>query len=95
MAWYVVHVGRQTGVFSGWGDCHAQVDGFSGACYKKYRTKEEAFSAFYGQLGTSVASAANNLNLMPFSRRDVLLVVLCAMLVVQGLAIVYLIRKLM
>ena len=95
MAWYVVYVGRQTGVFSSWGDCHAQVDGFSGACYKKYRTKEEAFSAFYGQPGTNVASAAKNLNLMPLSRRDVVLVVLCAMLVVQALAIVYLIKKLM
>ena len=62
---------------------------------KKYRTKEEAFSAFYGQLGTNVASAAKNLNLMPLSRRDVVLVVLCAMLVVQALAIVYLIKKLM
>ena len=82
-------------MFSSWGDCHAQVDGFSGACYKKYRTKEEAFSAFYGQPGTNVASAANNLNLMPLSRRDVVLVVLCAMLVVQALAIVYLIKKLM
>ena len=48
MSWYVVRVGRQTGVFSSWEACHAQVDGFSGACYKKYRTKEEAFSAFYG-----------------------------------------------
>ena len=95
MAWYVVHVGCQTGVFSSWGDCHAQVDGFSGACYKKYRTKEEVFSAFYGQPGTNVASAAKNLNLMPLSRRDVVLVVLCAMLVVQALAIVYLIKKLM
>ena len=95
MAWYVVHVSRQTGVFSSWRNCHAQVDGFSGACYKKYRTKEEAFSAFYGQPGTNVASAAKYLNLMPLSRRDVVLVVLCAMLVVQALAIVYLIKKLM
>ena len=62
---------------------------------KKYRTKEEAFSAFYVQPGTNVTSAANNLNLMPFSRRDVVLVALCAMLVVQALPIVYLIKKLM
>lgn len=33
MSWYVVHAGR---VFSNWEACHAQVDGFGGACYKKF-----------------------------------------------------------
>jgi len=41
MAWYVVHVGRKTGVFSTWDACHDQVIGFKGACYKKYKTREE------------------------------------------------------
>lgn len=48
MSWYVVHAGRRTGVFSTWDACHAQVDGFRGACYKKYKTREEAVAAFYG-----------------------------------------------
>jgi viroplasmin and RNaseH domain-containing protein len=50
MVWYVVHVGRQTGVFSSWGLAHAQVDGYRGGCCKKYRTKEEADAAYYGLL---------------------------------------------
>ena len=41
MSWYVVRVGRQTGVFSSWEACHAQVDGFSGACYKKNTEQEK------------------------------------------------------
>jgi viroplasmin and RNaseH domain-containing protein len=48
MAWYVVHVGRKTGVFSTWDACHDQVIGFKGACYKKYKTREEAVAAFHG-----------------------------------------------
>jgi viroplasmin and RNaseH domain-containing protein len=50
MVWYVVHVGRQTGIFSSWGLAHAQVDGYRGGCCKKYRTKEEADAAYYGLL---------------------------------------------
>ncbi|TVU23532.1 hypothetical protein EJB05_25906, partial [Eragrostis curvula] len=38
--------GRKTGVFSDWDDCHAQVDGFKGACFKKYRTRAQALAAF-------------------------------------------------
>ena len=48
MAWYVVSVGRQTGVYSTWEACHDQVNGFKGACYKKYKTKDEAMEAFHG-----------------------------------------------
>ena len=96
MAWYVVQVGRQTGVFSSWQVCHAQVDGFSGACYKKYRTREEAFSAFCGQQdGTKVAAAASNMNRTSFTRKDAILVVLCAMVLIQAVAIIFLITKMM
>ena len=103
MSWYVVHVGRQTGVFSSWEACHAQVDGFSGACYRKYRIREEVFAAFYGtQDGTKVTNAAThvttaapNINRTPFTRKNAIIVVMCAMLLVQAVAIVFLITKLM
>ena len=49
MAWYVVHVGRRTGLFYCWEDCHAQINGFSGACYKRYNSKEEAITALKRQ----------------------------------------------
>ena len=48
MAWYVVHVGKEPGVYSSWAEAHAQVDGFKGNCYKKYKTRNEALIAFYG-----------------------------------------------
>ncbi|MFS9663212.1 RNase H1/viroplasmin domain-containing protein, partial [Klebsiella pneumoniae] len=48
MAWYVVTVGRHTGVYCSWEACHDQVNGFKGACYKKYKTKDEAMEAFHG-----------------------------------------------
>jgi len=48
MAWYVVHVGKEPRVYSSWAEAHAQVDGFKGNCYKKYKTRNEALLAFYG-----------------------------------------------
>ena len=48
MAWYVVHIGKEPGVYSSWAEAHAQVDGFKGNCYKKYETRNEALLAFYG-----------------------------------------------
>jgi hypothetical protein len=38
--------GRQIGGFSTWEACHASVNCYKGACYKGYKTKEEAFAAF-------------------------------------------------
>ena len=47
MAWYVVYCGRQTGVFSTWEECHAQVNDYKGACYMGYKSKDDAFASFY------------------------------------------------
>jgi len=44
--YYVVWKGRQAGIFTTWDDCKAQVDGFAGARYKSFPTKEEAEKAF-------------------------------------------------
>ena len=43
---YVVWLGRQTGVFGSWDECKQQVDGFQGAKYKGFPTREQAESAF-------------------------------------------------
>lgn len=43
---YVVWVGRQTGVFSDWGTTRSLVDGFAGARYKAFPTRAEAERAF-------------------------------------------------
>ena len=44
-----MHHGRTHGVYSNWHDAHAEVDKFKGAWYKKYRSEQEAYAAFYGR----------------------------------------------
>ncbi len=34
--YYIVHVGRQQGIYTTWANCKAQVDGFKGAIYKGF-----------------------------------------------------------
>ncbi|KAG5670564.1 hypothetical protein PVAND_000818 [Polypedilum vanderplanki] len=42
MPFYAVAKGKETGIYSTWDDCQLQVKGFSGAIYKKFKTKAEA-----------------------------------------------------
>lgn len=44
--YYVVWVGRQTGIFETWEDCNKQIFGFPKAIYKSFKTKELAEQAF-------------------------------------------------
>ena len=44
--YYVVWSGRQIGVFASWDECRMQVEGFPGAKYKGFPTRESAESAF-------------------------------------------------
>lgn len=44
--YYVVWKGRQTGVFNTWDDCKTQTNGFEGAVFKSFETKELAENAF-------------------------------------------------
>lgn len=39
---YAVKHGRKPGVYTSWADCKMQVDGFSGATYKSFSTRQEA-----------------------------------------------------
>ncbi|PPQ64341.1 hypothetical protein CVT26_002224 [Gymnopilus dilepis] len=41
---YAVRKGRAPGIYSTWEDCKAQIEGFSGAEYKKFTSSEEANS---------------------------------------------------
>ena len=43
---YVVWAGRETGIFTDWPTCKKQVDGFVGARYKSFLTREDAEAAF-------------------------------------------------
>ena len=46
--YYVVWQGRKTGIFGDWNTCKQQIDSFSGAKYKSFKTKAEAEAAFKG-----------------------------------------------
>lgn len=39
---YAVRDGRKTGIFLTWEECKAQIDGYSGASYKSFKTLDEA-----------------------------------------------------
>ena len=47
LKFYVVWIGKKTGIFARWEDCREQVEGFDGAKYKGFATKELAEAAFH------------------------------------------------
>lgn len=40
--YYAVRVGRHQGIYRNWSDCKEQVNGVSGAKFKKFNSLEEA-----------------------------------------------------
>jgi ribonuclease HI len=55
--YYAVRKGRQTGIYQDWDSCKTQVDGFAGAQYKSFSTREEAARYLEGQSPAPAASA--------------------------------------
>src|SRR5205809_702614 len=47
--YYAVRKGRQPGIYQDWESCKAQVDGFAGAQYKSFSTREDAAQYMAGQ----------------------------------------------
>lgn len=47
--YYAVKAGRQTGLFTTWDACKAQVQGYSGAIYKSFPTLQEAQQYLWGE----------------------------------------------
>lgn len=45
---YVVWEGREPGIYDNWEDCQEQINGYSGAKYKSFRSQEEAVAAYRG-----------------------------------------------
>ncbi len=43
--YYAVLKGRETGIFTSWAECEKQIQGFSGALYKSFKTRGEAEAA--------------------------------------------------
>lgn len=59
--YYVVFVGRRTGIMKSWAECAAATQGYSGAQYKSYRTLQEARLAFAAFRRSSPAHAGRPL----------------------------------
>lgn len=53
--WYVVWAGHETGVYDNWEDCKVAVEGFPGAKFKSYSTREEAIEAYRGDPSEQLA----------------------------------------
>ena len=60
--YYAVKVGRETGIFTSWDACKAQVQGYSGAVYKSFATLAEAQEYL---TGTGTSKMANTDDLTP------------------------------
>ena len=63
---YAVRVGRTPGIYNSWDDCKAQIDGFSNATYKSFKTAAEAAEFMgWGENQSSEVSAdtVNNDNI--------------------------------
>ena len=55
--YYVVWVGRSTGIFTDWASTSASVSGYPGAKHKSYSSREEAESAYTSTTGPRVRAA--------------------------------------
>jgi len=66
---YAVKKGRIPGIYKTWAECKANVDGFSGATYKGFKTLEEA-EEFMGLPKTSVSFEAEDLKYYMESLRE-------------------------
>lgn len=56
--YYVVWVGKQTGIFDSWEACKAQVNGFAGARYKSFESQQAAEIAFKDPPAAPLRTAA-------------------------------------
>lgn len=57
---YVVWAGRETGIFTDWPSCKRAVDGFKGARYKSFPTRDEAEAAFASGSRNNGGSRSNS-----------------------------------
>lgn len=63
MFYYAVQKGRTPGVYLSWEACKAEIHGYSGAVYKKFKTREEAER--FAKLGMSMSSQKHSVKSEP------------------------------
>lgn len=52
---YAVKIGKTPGIYETWADCQNQINGYSGAVYKGFATREEAAAFVNGKSSTTKA----------------------------------------
>ncbi|MGG3943011.1 viroplasmin family protein [Peribacillus psychrosaccharolyticus] len=60
--YYAVKIGRVTGIYETWGECQKQINGYTGAVYKGFATKEEA-EQYIGDTSSLPVVQSENSNL--------------------------------
>ena len=56
--YYVVWEGKQTGIFTSWNECKKYVQGYTGAKYKSFGSRQEAETAFAGSYFDAVTPSS-------------------------------------
>ncbi len=56
--YYAVKVGEEPGIYKTWAECQAQVKGYKGAKYKKFKNEEEALDFIWGNLEAEIEGSA-------------------------------------
>lgn len=69
---YAVKVGKTPGIYYTWDECKANVDGFSGAIYKSFKTLAEANDYMGIEAGNSVVSSQKKSNILEYNNGDVI-----------------------
>lgn len=69
--WYAVWSGAETGVFDTWAECRSYVEGYKGARYKSFATREEAEEALAVSPDQYISTRKRGARVRPFSREGV------------------------
>ena len=67
MVYYSVAKGRTIGIFESWPECKKSIDGFEGAVFKKFDTKEDAEK--FSKTGFGKATNSYSFDLKPSAER--------------------------
>jgi ribonuclease HI len=62
--YYAVAIGRKTGIYTTWAEAKKEIDGFHGARYKKFKSKEDAESFIKGN-GSLILGQFGITNIIP------------------------------
>jgi ribonuclease HI len=68
--YYVVWSGANTGIYTSWEECQAQVKGVEGAVYKSFKTKEEAEQAYASDPADYITHEHTTTPTRPHTKKD-------------------------